>query len=277
MKELEEKIVKFAEDRDWLQFVNPRKFKEMYNYIQFEKLKQNSKLCHLFTLKPFNFRSGFVSDDEIKEQYGKISNIFKCDMKFIKPVQTHTNIVKCVDENNMNEKFENVDGLITNMHGIALVISLADCQGILLYDKNRQVIGNIHSGWKGTLSRIIENAINLMVSNYECNPKDIEAYITPSILKCCFEVDEDLKERFEKEFTDININNYIVKGDFKDNKQKYFIDTTLINRDVLINMGLKEENITISDICTKCHGDIIHSHRRDGDNSGRNISIIMMR
>ena len=106
MKELEEKIVKFAEDRDWLQFVNPRKFKEMYNYIQFEKLKQNSNLCHLFTLKPFNFRSGFVSDDEIKEQYGKISNIFKCDMKFIKPVQTHTNIVKCVDENNMNELVE---------------------------------------------------------------------------------------------------------------------------------------------------------------------------
>ena len=247
------------------------------NYVQFEKLNEYSNICHLFTLKPFNFRKGLVSDDKIKQQYDEISNIFNTSMKFIKPIQTHTNIVKCVTENSLNDTFEDVDGLITNIPGIALVTSLADCQGILLYDKNKQVIGNIHSGWKGTLNRIIENAVKLMISNYDCNPKDIEAYICPSILKCCFEVDEDLKEEFESKFMDININEYISKGDIKDNKQKYFIDTTLINRDVLLNMGLEKNNIVISDICTKCHSDIIHSHRKEGINSGRNISVIMLK
>ena len=127
------------------------------NYVQFEKLNEYSNICHLFTLKPFNFRKGLVSDDKIKQQYDEISNIFNTSMKFIKPIQTHTNIVKCVTENSLNDTFEDVDGLITNIPGIALVTSLADCQGILLYDKNKQVIGNIHSGWKGTLNRIIEN------------------------------------------------------------------------------------------------------------------------
>lgn len=48
------------------------------------------------------------------------------------------------------------------------------------------VIGNIHSGWRGTLKRIIKNAIHLMEENFHCNPSDIEIYICPSILKCCF-------------------------------------------------------------------------------------------
>ena len=60
-------------------------------------------------------------------------------------------------------------------------------------------------------------------------------------------------------------------------KQKYFIDTTLINKRDLMQLGLKEENITISDICSKCHNDIIHSHRSEGVNSGRNIATIVLK
>ncbi|MCI5552535.1 MAG: peptidoglycan editing factor PgeF [Tenericutes bacterium] len=251
---------------------------EEKHYIQFEKLKKHANVSHLFTLKPFNFRKTIVPDEEIQKQYTMVADILEeSNIKFIKPIQTHTNIVKCVTEETKKDSFEDVDGLITNIKGIGLTTSLADCQGILLYDPKKQVIGNIHSGWKGTLHRIIKNAIDLMITNYHSNPEDIEAYICPSILKCCFEVDEDVKNDFEKEFQDISIESCITKGKVIDQKQKYFIDTTLINKRVLMQLGLKEENITISDICSKCHNDIIHSHRSEGVNSGRNIATIVLK
>lgn len=248
------------------------------NYLQFKKLNEHSNILHLFTLKPFNFRKNLVSEEEINNQYKTISNLLNNqNLYFLKPIQTHTNIVKCVTIENKCDEFNDVDGLITNLKNVALVTSLADCQGILLYDKNKQVIGNIHSGWKGTLNRIIVNAINLMVSEYNCNTSDIEVYICPSILKCCFEVDEDVKNEFENNFNDISINNYIELGEVKANKQKYYIDTTMINRDILINLGIKKENITISNLCSKCNNDIIHSHRFEGVNSGRNIAVISLK
>ena len=85
------------------------------------------------------------------------------------------------------------------------------------------------------------------------------------------------KPEFENNFNDISINNYIELGEVKDNKQKYYIDTTMINRDILINLGIKNENITISNLCSKCNNDIIHSHRFEGVNSGRNIAVISLK
>lgn len=247
------------------------------NYITFPKL-DNQNIINLYTAKPFNFRACLVSDKEIKQYYIDIQNSINHNFtKIIKPNQNHTNIVKVVNEENINELFEDVDGLITNIKNIALVTSLADCQGILLYDKEKHVIGNIHSGWKGTLNKIIINAIDLMITTYNSNPQNIEVYITPSIEKCCFEVDEDVKNLFMDNFKEIDIENYITKGDIKNNKQKYFIDTIDINKAIMINKGIKVENITLSNICTKCQSNYFHSHRSEGIDSGRNIALICLK
>lgn len=246
------------------------------HYISFNKL--NNDVINMFTLKPYNFRSGFVSDDEIITNYNNIQRDLNHSFnKIVKPIQTHTNIVKKVDINTINDEFNDVDGLVTNMKNVALVTTLADCQGILLYDSKNKVIGNIHSGWKGTLNRIIENAINLMISDYSCDTQNIEAYICPSILPCCFEVDNDVKDMFESKFNDIDIESCITIGEIKDNKQKYFIDTVSINRQVLLNMGLKENNIISADFCSKCNHEIIYSHRADGTECGRNIALICLK
>ena len=246
------------------------------HYISFNKL--NNDVINMFTLKPYNFRSGFVSDDEIITNYNNIQRDLNHSFnKIVKPIQTHTNIVKKVDINTINDEFNDVDGLVTNMKNVALVTTLADCQGILLYDSKNKVIGNIHSGWKGTLNRIIENAINLMISDYNCEPQNIEVYICPSILSCCFEVDSDVKEMFESKFNDIDIKSCITLGEIKDNKQKYFIDTVSINKQVLLNMGLKENNIISADFCSKCNHEIIYSHRADGPECGRNIALICLK
>lgn len=237
--------------------------------IVFDELK----VVNCFTLKPYNFRDTQVSIEEQQKEYNEIMNSLNFNAKFIKPNQTHTNHVEIVTQDNINDKFLNTDGLITNLKNVALVVSLADCQGILLYDKNKQVIGAIHSGWKGTLNKIVENAINIMIDDFNSNPEDIEAYIAPSILKCCFEVDQDVVDMFKTNFD--NIDDLITLGEYKD-KQKYYIDTVDLNKRVLINLGLKENNIILSNICSKCNSNIIHSHRGDGIDSGRNIALICM-
>ena len=114
-----------------------------------------------------------------------------------------------------------------------------------------------------------------MQDNFNCNPKNIEAYICPSILKCCFEVDEDVVSMFKNNFDDID--EYIFKGEIKDNKQKYYIDTVSINVKEMEKLGLLKENIYCSNICTKCHADKYHSYRNDHDQSGRNIALICLK
>lgn len=251
---------------------------EENNYIQFKKLKNKNEIAHLYTKKKFNFNKQQMSENDIDLQYKEIQNIidYQCK-KIIIPIQSHTNIVKKVDNNNLNNNFENVDGLITNLKGIALVTYTADCQGILLYDNTKKVIGNIHSGWKGTLYRIIHNAINIMIEDYECDVKNIEVYVCPSILKCCFEVDEEVKEQFLKEFKDIPINKFILNGKIKEEKQKYCIDTISINIEVLKKIGIPENNIFNSNICTKCNQNKYHSYRGEKENSGRNIAFIVLK
>lgn len=250
--------------------------KKDLGYMTFKKLDEEN-VINYFAFKPYNFRRPQVTEDERNEMYKKIHNDLNVTVdKVIRPYQTHTTNVKIVDEKTTNADLNEVDGVVTNVKGIGLSIVSADCQILMFYDKNKGVIGNIHSGWPGTLNRISTNTINLMKEYYGCNVEDIEVFIEPSILQCCFEVDEDLKEKFEDKFQDIDIESCIKKGEIKDNKQKYYIDTVLINKQVLINLGVKEENIYLSDVCSKCNNDYIHSHRGDGVDSGRNLGLICM-
>ena len=234
-------------------------------------------VINYFAFKPHNFRRTQVTDEERLSMINEINSNLNVKIdKIIRPYQQHTSNIKIVDENTSNDDLDAVDGVITNKKGVGLTIVTADCQAIYLYDEVKKVIGCIHSGWSGTYQRIISNAIQMMIDNFNSNPKDIKAFIAPSILKCCFEVDEDLKEKFEAEFKDIDIQSCIEKGEIKDNKQKYFIDTVSINKQVLMNLGLLEENIVSSNICSKCNNDFIHSHRADGSESGRNMALICM-
>ena len=251
--------------------------KETNNFIQFKELNDYN-VINLFSKKPLNFNVKKVDKEKINSQYKKLQEELGYKfIKIIKPNQKHTNIVKKVDITNLNDNFDNVDGLITNIKGIALATSLADCQGILLYDKKKKVIGNIHSGWKGTLNKIIINAIDLMVKEYNSSTNDIKVYFSPSILKCCFEVDEDVKNEFLNSFSNIDINKYIAKSNLKDGKQKYLIDTIGINANIIKKIGILPNNITTSNICTKCNNNLYHSHRADKDTDGRNICLIAMR
>ena len=75
---------------------------------------------------------------------------------------------------------------------------------IIFYDPVKKVIANVHSGWRGTFQKIAEKTVLKMIENYNCNPEDIECFIWPSIRKCHFEVETDVKELCEKTFAYTN-------------------------------------------------------------------------
>jgi len=144
-------------------------------------------------------------------------------------------------------------------------MKIADCQSIFLFDKNKGVIGNIHAGWRGTLNKIIDNAINIFIKDYNSNIKDIIVCINPSLLECCAEFSLNEYELFSKEFSD-----FITKKE----TDKCIIDLTGINKYLLLQKGVQAENIYISNLCTSCNNHLFHSYRKDNHTKDRNISII---
>lgn len=247
-------------------------------YLQFRRLLEyENKVKHCFTLKNFNFYSNnqfYENKDIIQENYRKIcKEINLNDNNIVRPLQTHTNCVKNIynEQGFLIKDLNNVDGLITNQKNRILSLIFADCTPIFLYDPIKNVIGNVHSGWKGTLGKIGKIAIEKMIKDYNSNPKDIIACIGPTIRKCHFEVDEDIKNMFNKEF---NTSKIIKKGEIKEGKQKYYVDTASANIMMMEQLGLKSENIIDSKICSVCEKNLTHSYRADGKMAGRSTSLI---
>lgn len=241
-------------------------------YLQFRKLLEyKDKINHCYTLKTNNKDYKEEKDNNYKELYEKLNLDYEGFTKI--EYQAHSDLVEKVE--NRNEKYNNIDGLLTNQKGISLSLRFADCTPILFYGPIKNVIGNIHSGWKGTVQKIGQKALLKMINEYDCKVENIICLIGPCIGMCHFEVGEDVKEIFENTFSYLgNLENIIKKGEIKEDGQKYFIDTTLINRMLLEEIGVPSCNIIESNICTVCNKDYMHSYRADKEKSGRNTAII---
>ena len=278
---------------------------EKVQYIQFRKLLEyKAIITHAYTIGiDVNFRTAIngkadVSNKQYKVAKKSYKNICKAIgskyRNIVKPRQYHTNNVKIV-KNKINvlepdfnlKKYKETDGLITNRKNMVLSTTNADCILFLLFDPVKKVIANVHSGWKGTLQRIIEQAINKMTNEFGSNPEDIICCICPSIRKCHFEVGQDVKDEFQKQFgklegckytnekgnsITININDII-----EENNGKWHIDTVLINKIIMQNLGLNPKNIIDSGICSMCNSHLIHSYRNEKEGFGLETALIELK
>ena len=269
--------------------------KDGVQYIQFKKLLEYKDIItHAYSIGvDVNFRTARINKQALPEnEYKKAIQDYKnlCDnigldyKNVVKTNQQHTDKVKIVTEKENKdfmdinlEKYSKTDGLITNKSKFVLSTTNADCILLLFFDPITKTIANVHSGWKGTLQRISVKTIEKMKKEFNCMPENIICCICPSIRKCHFEVDKDVKEQFENEFKDINISNSIEIMDKQLNKEKWNIDTVLINKILLKKEGLKEENIIDSGICSMCNSDIIHSFRVEKENYGLETALICLK
>ena len=245
-------------------------------YIQFKKLLKYG-VKHAYTLKGEGLDFSRDAKEEMSS-YRRLAKALEIDENnFVKPVQTHTSVVKCIDSVLPSDDLQDVDGLITDKKDVILTTKNADCILFLFYDPVKKVIANVHSGWKGTFQKIAEKAVVKMIEYYKCKPENIICCICPSIRKCHFEVDEDVKDlcRGIFEFTG-KVEDFIEVGEIKDGKTKYMIDTVLINKILLKECGLKESNIIDCGICSVCNQNKIHSARAEGENFKRATAVICL-
>lgn len=260
-------------------------------YLQFRKLLEYSDLIsHAYSLGiDRNYRTAKASKEKLsEEEYLKANNNYKefCEVinldykNVIKTNQCHTDNVEKV-ENKINiekpdmEIYEKTDGLITNKKNFILTTTNADCILLFLFDPVKKVIANVHSGWKGTLQKISVKAVEKMQEEFDCNPKDIICCMCPSIRKCHFEVEKDVYEMFYNEFSNLKEIDKIIEKDKI--REKWHIDTILINRIILKEVGLLDENIIDSKLCSVCNKDYIHSFRAEGNGYGLATAIISLK
>lgn len=220
-----------------------------------------------------NFKEdGDDTNENVRENYRRIAGALGCDVKkMVRSQLCHGTSVHEVEPKDFGvgamakSTLLNYDGLITNIPGVTLVATFADCVPLYFVDENHHAIGLAHSGWRGTVDRIAWSMLEAMNKAYGTVAEDLRVAIGPCICGDCYEVGAELKDAFSKDFsgtieeeTGISFTEICRRGE---NPGKYQLDLRLANLQSFLKAGLKREQIEISDICTCCNPDLIFSHR----------------
>lgn len=188
------------------------------------------------------------------------------------------------------------DALITHDPGLLLAVQTADCVPILLADKKRSVIAAIHAGWRGTLARIAVKTLGRMQMEYGTRPGDVVAALGPAIGRCCYEVGPEVAQAFATQFPAAL---HWFDGPFEQLAHgeeplwlpwltmmppghvppppRVQLDLRAANRWQLVDAGVPESQIDVSDLCTACRRGLLFSYRREGAKAGRLMAAIGIR
>ena len=189
--------------------------------------------------------------------------------------QVHKNNIFVATEEDAGMGFRDVrpeyDGIITNIKNLPLATFHADCTPIFLLDPVCKVAGVVHAGWRGTALQVAGKAVLKMQEVFSCKPENILAGIGPCGGKCCYETHRDVPDAMVEAFGDA------ARAHFTEYGEKYLIDLAGLNKLVLLNHGVRNCNITMSDVCTCCNSDTYWSHRKTDGIRGAMAAIIMLR
>ena len=163
------------------------------------------------------------------------------------------------------------DALITAIPGITLMVTVADCVPILLYDPVRRVVAAVHSGWRGTAEGVVTRTVDRMVDVYGCRPEDILAAIGPSIGPEHFETHEDVPNAMMASLATQALHYIQIKEN-----GKFSVDLKGLNHLRLTQAGLTEDHIAVSTECTACDSEKYWSHRRCGNDRGAMVAAIQL-
>ena len=243
-------------------------------YLTYNSLSEINFINHAFSTRLGGVSEGeFTSmnmafnrgdnPESVTENYKRICKSAGFDFDSLTAsAQDHNTFVRAVTSENKGvgiykpRDLHSVDALITNEKGVTLVTYYADCTPLFFVDIKQKAIGLAHAGWRGTVGRIGEKVVKKMTELYGTNPADIIAAIGPAISVCCYEVDKPCADNFYA-LSDLDSSRFV----FPKENGKYMIDLLETNRQILVAAGVKNENITVSDVCTNCNSELLWSHR----------------
>ena len=177
------------------------------------------------------------------------------------PRQCHSATIKLAD---IPGNYDATDGLITDKMNVWLVVSVADCTPVFVFDPSKNVVAALHAGWRGSSAGIVGLGIGMMGTVFGSKPPDLYAYIGPSAGSCCYEVGSEVAGLFTEEIV-------------SKRNGSFFVDLKKENRRQLLESGVPGSHIEMSEYCTICTGHLFHSYRRDRERSGRMMGVIGLR
>jgi len=212
--------------------------------------------------------------ENVLENYARLSKATGIDTSQMAYTnQVHGNKVRAVTKDDARGHFEPLqyecDGIVTSQNGLPLICFTADCVPVILCDDANGVIGAVHCGWRSSVADILKKAVEEMCTlGADC--RSINAAIGPAIGYCCFEVGAEVVKACEE---------YI--GDCADlvtarKRGKFLLDLKTANARRLVQLGLKEENVSVSQSCTMCENEKFFSHRFTNGERGAQGTLISL-
>lgn len=255
-----------------------------YTYTLFESFSQLT--CVTSTrrggvsqgpLHSFNL-STRVGDDEahVSENRLRLCDAMRIDPETVTQAQlTHGNNIEIITKQSpqsFSYKFPETDGLGTNVVNRPLFIPVADCAAVAFFDPQKQVIGLLHSGWKGVIHHIIPAMVQTMQTTYGSDPSDILVGVSPCLGPCCYEVRQDFIATFTEAFPTKAKDFFLPRSD-----ATIHFDMWAALHWQLEESGILPEHVEGPTICTACHVDEFYSHRKEHGKTGRFASVIVLR
>jgi polyphenol oxidase len=195
------------------------------------------------------------------DQFLTLNQVHSDDIFVIKPFGDYYSSSETLD----------YDAIVTSRTNLAVCIKTADCVPVFIVDRMKKIIAVVHAGWKGSALEITAKVVRLLLEKYGSSPGDILTAIGPSIGQCCFEVDTPTANTF---FEQKNNEAFLFPGA---RPNKWMLDLAEANRRQILNCGIPEANIDVSDLCTACRQDLFFSHRGSGGIAGRQVNFIMIK
>ena len=234
--------------------------KSSFVWFTFQQLSTFEKLKH----GVFSRRGGFslppYAECNVSFKLGNPKDTFKNHLALMDNIgvkgiahmqQIHGDMIERISLWHKNNIVPVADAMITESYDLGLMIKLADCQGIIIYDPVKNILGVVHSGWRGNVVNLVAKTVNKMVLDFGCKPSDIHAAFGPSLGPCCAEF-RSWKDIFPQYFEQFMI------------MDNYF-DLWAITCYQLINAGVRPEHIELAAICTKCNYSWFFSYRGEGE------------
>ncbi len=222
--------------------------------------------------------NGSIDDKYVLENRIKLANYLNTDLNhMVATYQQHTtNFLKVSTKDGgrgiycRDDAFYAYDAMYTRDKNLWLWTFHADCCPVLLYCSKQKIVSAIHSGWKGTVGEIVGKVTNHLIENENVDPNEIYAYIGPSINQENFEAKDDIIDLVKQMSFDTS-SFYTLKDD-----GAYLLNSKALIKQQLLNLGVKDEQITVSPLCTIKNNDLFFSYRKE-KTPHRNITLIKMK
>ncbi len=256
-------------------------------FLQFKIFKQFPEVVHAVTTRRGGCSTGLceglnlgftVGDvpERVMKNRSTVASALGCSLEsLVTARQVHGSTVKEItasrdgrEASTGDSGLPQADGLVTGERGLVLMITLADCFSVFLYDPAKQAVGLLHAGWRGAAQDIVARGISAMGKAFGSDPEDLVAGVGPGINTCCFEVGEEVREAF--------IRHQVYEQSLweRHREGRCYFDLKRTIYLMLRACGVMDSKIDVAEECTSCSQNLFFSHRRENGRTGRMAALL---